>query len=113
MRNEVGWFFGCGVGWGIDGIELPGVGAVVGHDDATAAGRVEDDFAEVGLFLESGEADDALGQVECAVETDTFDFVPVLGAGEVLFVVIAQDIAKAIVEPGAVHRVQAHNGLTE
>ncbi len=97
----------------LHGIELPGFGAVVGHNDTPSVGGKDDHLAVVGLFLESSKADRAVGELEGAFKADALELLPVLGAGEVLFVVIAQDTPKAIVEPGVVHRVQAHNGLTE
>ena len=89
MMNDTRFFLRCGVISGVNCIELPGVLAVVGHDDAAAAGGVEDDFAVVGLFLESVETEDALGQLEHAVEADALDLLPAPLTGEIFFVVFA------------------------
>lgn len=97
----------------LHGIELPGFGAVVGHNDTPSVGGKDGHFAVVGFFLESSKADRAVGEFKGAFKADALELLPVLGAGKVLFVVIAQDTPKAIVEPSVVHRVQAHNGPTE
>lgn len=86
-----GSFFGrCG-GTFLEGVELPSVGAVVGHDNAPAVACEDDDFAVVGLFLECGEAEHALREVEGAVEADALDLLPVFFASEVLLVVVTED----------------------
>ena len=108
------WDTGCGIrgaGCGIRYcVELPGVLAVVGHDDA-APGCFEDDFAEVGLFLEGDEGDAAPGEVEGAFEADAFDLRPSGLAGEILPVVVAEDVGEAVIEAGGVHGIDALDGL--
>jgi hypothetical protein len=62
--------------------------AIVSHDDAGTIGRENDDFAVIGLFLESGEAEDALGEVERAVKANALNLFPRRVIGEGVFVIL-------------------------
>ena len=77
----------------LHGVELPGFGAVVGHDDPPSIGGKDDHFAVVGFFLERNKADNLLGELEGAFKADALELLPVHGAGKVLFVVIAQNVS--------------------
>jgi hypothetical protein len=67
---------------------LPGVLAIVSHDDAGTIRREDDNFAVVGLFFESGEAEDALRKVERAVKADALNLCPRRVIGEGVFVIV-------------------------
>ena len=83
---------------GLCGVELPGIGTVVGHDDPHIITAKQNNFTIIGLFLECDKVQGSLRHGQHALKAKALELFPCILPAERSGVIIAQNPSDTLID---------------